>query len=157
LAGTATNGLRLEQGLQICFIKASQLFLAFDNDRPLKKVQVFEHELDGLGFGRWLLLHVPLAVKRRPGIEKVFDRAVADYLSQFLLGERVLAVFPFLESDFLCVQETSCFAASGSRGFVNELDLVRHFLSPLNTVPLFKELGDPFIGRGFDLVARRPF
>jgi len=67
-----------------------------------------------------------LAVKRRPRIQKVLDRPFADYLAQLFLGEWIFAVFPLFEGDFLCLQETSCFAASRSRGFVDESDLFRH-------------------------------
>ena len=108
------------------FVEAGQFFLAFDDHGTLEQILIFEHELDRLVLGRWFLLHVSFAIQRRTGVKETLDGAVADDLVQLFLRERVLAVFSFFEIYFLRLQETSCFAASGSRRFVDELDLIRH-------------------------------
>ena len=59
--------LLLEEVIYLGFIEARQFLFAFDEDRALQQIRVFEHELDRLVFGRRLLLHVFLFVKRRAG------------------------------------------------------------------------------------------
>ena len=111
------------------FVEAGYFFLTFNDYRPFQKIRILEHELDRLVFARRLLLHVHLAVKRRARAEKRFDGIVADQFAQLVLGEGRLAVFSFFKVYFLRLQETSCFTAGGSRGFVNKLDFIGHVSS----------------------------
>jgi hypothetical protein len=122
-----TNGnYKLEQFLDFGLVETEKFFLAFNDHRPFQQVRVFEHELDRLFFRWGLLLHILFAIQGRASIQEGLDGIVADNLPQFLLCERVLAVFAFLEIDFLCLQETSCFATGGSGRFVNKSDFFSH-------------------------------
>ena len=97
------------------------------------------------------MLHVFLPVKRSSRVEKLLDRTVADDIPQLFLRERVLAVFSFLKIDFLRLQETSCFTASGSRRFINQSDLIGH-----DSFLLLEESCDALEGLRMDFVALGP-
>ena len=116
----------LKQFLHFGFVETRQFPFALDDHGTLEQVRIFEHELGRLVLGRRFLLHVPFTIQRRAGIEEILDGAVADNLAKLLLRERVLPIFSFLEIYFLGLQETSCFAASGSRRLVDEPDVVGH-------------------------------
>ena len=71
-------GSYLKQFFDFGFVESGQFPFTFDDHRSLEEVRIFEHELDRLVFGRWLLLHVLFAIKRRTRVEKFLDRLVAD-------------------------------------------------------------------------------
>ena len=116
----------LKQLFDFGFVESGNFLFTFDDDRPFKQIRIFEHELDRLVFRRRLLLHVFLPVKRSSRVEKLLDWTVADDLFQLPFGKLILAVLALFECDFLRLQETSCFTASRSRRFVDELDSIRH-------------------------------
>ena len=142
---------RLEQLFDFSFVETHQLFLAFDDHRAFQQVRIFEHELDRLVFRRRFLFHVPFAIQWCAGIQKRLDGIVADDIPQLFARERVLAVFPFFEIDFLCLQETSCFTASGSRRFINQSDPIGHGL-----FLLLEEFCDALEGLRIDFVSLGP-
>src|SRR5688572_9574343 len=116
----------LDELFHFGFVKTRQFLLALDDHRALEQVRILEHELDRFVLRRRLLLHVFLAVKRRPRVEKLLYRIVADDLSQFLFGKWIFAVLPLFEIDFFCLQETSCLAAGRSCRLIEKLDSGRH-------------------------------
>jgi hypothetical protein len=85
----------LKEFLNFSLVKTRQFLFAFDNHGPFQKVLVRQHELYGLFFRRWFLLHVPFAIERRARIQKLLYRSIADDLSQLFLGQRLLTVLPF--------------------------------------------------------------
>ena len=115
-----------QQLFHFCLIKAGELLFSFDDHRTLEQVRVFQHELDGIFFGRRLLPHILFPVQGCASIQKFLDRLITDDLAQLFICQRVLAVLSFVQVNFFCLQETSCFAARGSGRLVNESNFVRH-------------------------------
>ena len=105
------------------FVKTCELLFAFNDDRTLEQVRIFQHQFDGLIFGWRLLLHVLFSIERCACVQERLDRVVADDLAQLFLRERIFPVLALFKIDLLCLQETSCFSTGGSGGLVNKLSL----------------------------------
>ena len=90
-------GIGSEEGLERGLVEAGDLAPALDGHRTAQQVLILQHQPNGfLPRGR-IVLHLPLAVERGPRVEEIRHRPGADDGIQFLLGQRLLAVFPLLQ------------------------------------------------------------
>jgi hypothetical protein len=73
-----------------------------------------------------MVFHFAFAKEFVAGIQEVFVVAIADELVEFGFGEALFVEVVGIELNFFFEQETSCFAAGGSGGFLVESDFWRH-------------------------------
>jgi hypothetical protein len=102
------------------FVEADDDLGATDYQRAADQVGSLGHELNGFGTRRGLFGHIAFAEEIVAGVEEEFVIASAYEFVEFRFRKWLFVQIAEVEVEFQSKQETSCFAASGSSGFLIE-------------------------------------
>src|SRR5260370_32256598 len=106
-------------------VKAKDHLRTANHHRSASQIWLLGHQLDGFRARRRMLLHVSRAIQLVARIQKVLVIALADQLFELRWTQPFFIQIARFEFGTEFQQETSCLAASGSSGLVQECDL--HF------------------------------
>jgi hypothetical protein len=108
------------------FVEADDDLGAADKQWAADQVGSLGHKFNGFGARRRLFGHTAFAEEIVAGVEEEFVITCADEFVDFGFGQLLFIEIAGVEVEFQFKQETSCFAAGGSSGFLVEDEFCWH-------------------------------